>query len=29
MPRRSPYVIDLTKGERAEPEARSRDYASP
>jgi transposase-like protein len=29
MPRKSPYVIDLTKGERAEPEARSRDYTSP
>jgi transposase-like protein len=29
MPRRSPYVIDLTKGERAELEARSRDYTSP
>jgi nitrate/nitrite transporter NarK len=29
MPRKSPYVIDLTKGERAELEARSKDYTSP
>lgn len=28
MPRKSPYVIDLTKGERAELEARSKDYTS-
>jgi len=29
MPRKSPYVIDLTKAERTELEARSRDYTSP
>jgi len=29
MPRKSPYVIDLTNGERAELEARSRDYTLP
>ena len=29
MPRKSPCLIDLTKGERAELEARSRDYTSP
>lgn len=29
MPRRSPFVIDLTKSERAELEARSKDYTSP
>ena len=29
MPRKSPYVIDLTKGERAELEALSKDYTSP
>ncbi len=28
MPRKSPYVIDLTKAERAELEARSKDYTS-
>ena len=28
MPRKSPYVIDLTKGERAELEARSKDHTS-
>jgi hypothetical protein len=28
MPRKSPYVIDLTKVERAELEARSKDYTS-
>jgi transposase-like protein len=29
MPRKSPYVIDLTKGERAELVSRSKDYTSP
>jgi transposase-like protein len=29
MPRKSPYVIDLTKGERAELVARSKDDTSP
>jgi Homeodomain-like domain len=29
MPRKSPYAIDLTKGERAELEARSKDYTLP
>jgi hypothetical protein len=29
MPRKSPFVIDLTKMERAELEARSKDYTSP
>src|SRR3954452_4228765 len=29
MPRKSPYVIDLTRQERVELEARSRDYTSP
>jgi hypothetical protein len=29
MPRKSPYVIALTYGERAELEARSRDYTLP
>jgi len=29
MPRKSPYVIDLTNGERAVLEARSRDYTLP
>jgi hypothetical protein len=29
MPRKSPYVIDLTRGERAELEIRARDYTSP
>jgi transposase len=29
MPRKSPYVIDLTKRERAELEARSKNHASP
>jgi hypothetical protein len=29
MPRRSPYVIDLARGERAELEARARKYTSP
>lgn len=29
MPRKSPYVIDLTQRERAELEARSKNYASP
>jgi hypothetical protein len=28
MPRKSPYVIDLSNGERAELEARSKDYTS-
>lgn len=29
MPRKSPYVINLTEHERAELEARSREYTSP
>lgn len=29
MPRKSPYVIDLTRQERVELEARSKDYTSP
>jgi transposase-like protein len=29
MPRKSPFVIDLTTRERAELESRSRDYTSP
>jgi transposase len=29
MPRRSPFVIELTKGERAELEARLKEYTSP
>ena len=29
MPRKSPFVIDLTKKERAELKARCRDYTSP
>ena len=29
MPRRSPFVIELTKGERAELEARANEYTSP
>ena len=29
MPRKSPYVINLTEQERAELEARSREYTSP
>jgi len=29
MPRRSPFVIELTKGERAELEARVKEYTSP
>jgi hypothetical protein len=29
MPGKSPYVIELTKEERAELEARSKDYTSP
>jgi len=29
MPRKSPYAIDLTKGERAELEDRSKDYTLP
>jgi len=29
MPRKSPYVIDLAMEERAELEARSKDYTSP
>jgi len=29
MPRKSPYVIDLTRAEQAELEARSKDYTSP